>query len=415
MIQYRISLVIMAVALVVTMAVYPFILRFARRHGILDNPNARKLQRAPVPVMGGATVMVGVLVAMILCYIITGDARVMKILLMLAVMFLLGFWDDLKDVSATFRFIAEIVVIWLIMLLLDVEINNLHGLWGIREIPDIVAIPLSIITGVGIINAVNMIDGVDGYCSSFGIMSCLAFALVFYLVSDKVMVTIAIIGIGAMIPFFFHNVFGASSKMFLGDGGSLMLGTLLTVFTFTTLSSNSACARYDRAGLSLVALTLAIMAVPVFDTLKVMCYRIARNRSPFQPDKTHLHHLFIDMNYSHLATSATIVLYNFLIFVVLVVAWFSRVPKEWQVYIVVFMALMFTWVFYFAMEWDQRKMDRPGFHLFRWISERHKIRNASQTAIWLFIRRVVDSKALSGKSQEEGSEEQKRPKIDPRV
>jgi len=405
----------MAVALVVTMAVYPFILRFARRHGILDNPNARKLQRAPVPVMGGATVMVGVLVAMILCYIITGDARVMKILLMLAVMFLLGFWDDLKDVSATFRFIAEIVVIWLIMLLLDVEINNLHGLWGIREIPDIVAIPLSIITGVGIINAVNMIDGVDGYCSSFGIMSCLAFALVFYLVSDKVMVTIAIIGIGAMIPFFFHNVFGASSKMFLGDGGSLMLGTLLTVFTFTTLSSNSACARYDRAGLSLVALTLAIMAVPVFDTLKVMCYRIARNRSPFQPDKTHLHHLFIDMNYSHLATSATIVLYNFLIFVVLVVAWFSRVPKEWQVYIVVFMALMFTWVFYFAMEWDQRKMDRPGFHLFRWISERHKIRNASQTAIWLFIRRVVDSKALSGKSQEEGSEEQKRPKIDPRV
>ena len=414
MIRYRVSLVIMAVALVVTALVYPFILRFARTHSILDNPNARKLQRAPVPVLGGATVAIGFFVGMIICYMITGDARVVKILMMLAVMFALGVWDDLKDVSATFRFIVEIVVIWLIMLLLDVEINNLHGLWGIHQIPDIVAIPLSIITGVGIINAVNMIDGVDGYCSSFGIMACLAFAMVFYLVSDKVMVTVAIIGIGAMIPFFFHNVFGVSSKMFLGDGGSLMLGTLLTIFTFTTLSTNSACARYDRAGLSLVALTLAIMAVPVFDTLKVMCYRIARNRSPFQPDKTHLHHLFIDMNYSHLATSATIVLYNFLIFVVLVVAWFSRVPKEWQVYIVVTMALLFTWVFYFAMEWDLRHMDRPGFHPTRWISERHKIRNTSQTAVWRLIRRLVDCRVLGGK-QVADEDEHPKTKIDPRV
>lgn len=414
MIAYRHSLIVMAVAMVVTTVVYPFILRFAKRHGILDNPNARKLQRAPVPVMGGATVAVGMLVAMILGYFISGDARVLKILLMLGVMFALGFWDDLKDVSASFRFIVEIVVIWLIILLLDVRINDLHGLWGVHQIPDVVSIPLSLITGVGIVNAVNMIDGVDGYCSSFGIMSCLAFALVFYMVGDKVMVTVALIGMGAMIPFFFHNVFGVSSKMFLGDGGSLMLGTLLTVFTFTTLSSNSACAIYDRAGLSLVALTLAIMAVPVFDTLKVMGYRIARNRSPFEPDKTHLHHLYIDLNYSHLATSANIVLTNFLIFVVLVVVWLSRVPTEWQVYIVVSMAILYTWVFYFAMEWDLRHLDRPGFHPSRWISERHKIRNASQTKVWLLIRRLMDCRLLGGKRDSDG-EGRQHAKIDPRV
>ena len=230
MVTVGLALGLMAVALVVTTLVYPYVLNFARKHGIVDNPNARKLQRVPVPVMGGTTVFIGLLVSVVLGYFFIGDNRLLITLALLFVMYAIGVWDDIKDVSPFFRFAVEILVVWLMILLLGVEINDFHGLWGIQDVPDSISVPLSLVAGVGIMNAVNMIDGVDGYCSTYGMMACIVFGIIFYYAGDMTMFTLALIGAGAMLPFFFHNVFGRTSKMFLGDGGSLMLGTL---FQFT--------------------------------------------------------------------------------------------------------------------------------------------------------------------------------------
>ena len=409
------ALALMGVAFLVTTLVYPHVLSFAINHHIVDNPNARKLQRVPVPVMGGTTVFIGLLVAVIVGYAFAPNLEVIKIMALLMVMYLLGVWDDVKDVSAAFRFAAEMFVVWMMMLLLGVEVNDFHGLWGLYEIEDVVSIPLSLIAGVGIMNAINLIDGVDGYCSTYGVMACICFAIIFYYAGDMNMFALALIAIGALIPFFFHNVFGKMSKMFLGDGGSLMLGTLLTIFTFSVMSKDSPCAQYADDGVSLVALALAILAVPVFDTLKVMIFRVINGRSPFHPDKTHLHHLFIELNYSHLATSAIIITVNALIIVACFVSWRLGATIDWQVYIVIVCSLLFTWGYYFFMEHEHRKNDGEGSAVFQRACNRGLATNFTSGVVWQFLRRVVDSRILGGKAaiEQEAPKDSVRP--DPRI
>lgn len=420
MLTTGISLLLMGLAFVVTMLVFPHVLAFARKKGIVDNPNARKLQRVPVPVMGGTTVFIGVMVAVLTCSAIVGNAKLLEVLGLVAVMYLIGLWDDVKDVPVALRFAVEVLVVWLMILLLGVEINDFHGFLGIHKIPDSISVPLSLVAGVGIMNAINLIDGVDGYCSTYGVMSCIMFAIIFYYVGDMPLFALALIMTGALIPFFFHNVFGKTSKMFLGDGGSLMLGALLTFFTFSALSSNSPCAAYGSSGLSMVALTLAILAVPVFDTLKVMIGRVSRGQSPFHPDKTHLHHLFIEMNFSHLSTSGIIVLTNFLIVALLVLFWKLGASVSWQVWLVIAMAFLATWVFYYLMEHERRLNDGEGSAFFNKWCKRGKSLNWSTTKGWQFIRRLVDSRFLAGKAP--APEEESAPggssgptKIDPRI
>lgn len=408
------------VAFVVTMLAYPYVLGYARKHGIVDNPNARKLQRVPVPVMGGTTVFLGFVFSAIIALFLVKDTRILVVLSLLAVMYGMGLWDDVKDISPAIRFAIEFIVVWMMIVFLGWEINDFHGLWGIQEIPDALSIPLSLIAGVGIMNAINLIDGVDGYCSTYGSMACAVFAIVFYRAGDMTMFTLALITIGSLAPFFFHNVFGQSSKMFLGDGGSLMLGMLLTLFTFNTLSTDSPCAAFGDNGLSLVALTLAILAIPVFDTLKVMIYRVARGKSPFLADKTHLHHLYIEMGFSHLATSAIIVSVNGVIVLTLALGWFLGMSIDWQFYLVVFLGLIDTWGFYFLMESQHSKNDGNGTAMYQRWCRRGKSTNISATPFWAFMRKVVDSRFLGGapvviEEEEPVVEEKTRVRIDPRI
>ena len=109
------------------------------------------------------------------------------------------------------------------------------------------------------------------------------------------MTILAVVSVGALIPFFLHNVFGKSSKMFIGDGGTLVMGTVMSVFVIAILQSGSRVAAFVDPNVGLVPFTLAVLSVPVFDTLRVMSTRMLKGSSPFRPDKTHLHHMFIDM------------------------------------------------------------------------------------------------------------------------
>ena len=407
----------MGVAFVVTTLVFPHVLAFARKHNIVDNPNARKLQRVRVPVMGGTTVFIGMMVSVLICFSICQDTALLKVLGLLTVMFVIGVWDDIKDVSAALRFLVESLVIWLMIFLLDVEINDYHGFLGIHKLPDVASVPLTVVAGVGIINGVNLIDGVDGYCSTYGAMACAMFAVLFFNAGDMVSFTLALIAIGSLVPFFFHNVFGKTSKMFLGDGGSLMLGTLLSYFTFVVLTSGSHCDFYDEKGMSLVGFCLAVLAVPVFDTLRVMIGRMVRGVSPFNPDKTHLHHMFIELNFSHLLTSGTIVFCNSLIIAFQQLSWWLGASVDFQVFLVIALALMLTCGLYFFVEGERRKNDGEGSPAFRRWCENSKALNLSNTAVWQFIRRVVDSRFLSGKAPEDASVQAggNQDEIDPRI
>lgn len=387
----------MLVAFVVTNVAYPFVLAIARRYGIVDNPSARKLQRRPVPVMGGGAVFIGLLAATIVGLFFLPGERILKLTALLTVVFVIGVWDDIKDISAEFRFLVELVLVWAMILLLGIQINDFHGFLGIHELPEAVSVPFSLIAGVGIINAINLIDGVDGYCSTFGMMACSVFAIVFWKVGAIPLLALSLITIGALLPFFFHNVFGKTSKMFLGDGGSLMLGMVLTFFTFITLTAGAPVSvAFEDTGLSLPALCLAVLAVPVFDTLKVMTIRLYKRQSPFHPDKNHLHHLYIEMNYSHMSTSAIIVLSDIAIVGLLQLSWLLGAGATLQVLLVMTAALMYTWAFYFFMEGQRRKNDGEGSAFWKRTCKRAQKWSFTTMPISRFIRKIVDSRALGG-------------------
>lgn len=389
-------------AFVVSLAVYPLVLRFAKNHGIVDNPNARKLQRVPVPVMGGIAVFIGIAVSLIVGNIFFTNLPLWVGLIAMTVMMLIGAWDDMKDVPPVLRFLIELFVVWAMMFATKTGIDDFHGLWGLEEIDTLLSLPLTIVAGVGIINAINLVDGVDGYSSGYGMMASVLFAILFFSVGDYEVGCLGLIVAGALLPFFLHNVFGYKSKMFIGDSGTLMLGTALATFVFATLSKESSCCCLEEKGFGLIAFTLAVLAIPVFDTLRVMSVRIIRGSSPFQPDKTHLHHLFIEMGYSHIGAAISIISINFCIVAIWFLSWKLGASIDVQTYIVVALGIISTFVFYKFMRTQQNggELDEEGYptgtRIWKAMCRRGEKTHIERTGFWKTMRKIMDEKPLGG-------------------
>lgn len=365
---------------------YPFLLNFAKKRNIVDNPNARKLQREPIPVFGGPAVWLGIVAGVVATLVFVHSNNMPMALGAMTVLMIVGVIDDIYDLSAAVRFIIEIVVVWTIMAVGRRFVNDFHLLWGIEHINVYLSMPLSLVAGVGIINAINMIDGVDGYSSGFGFFSMIIFAFFFFISGIATTGYLAMAVAGALLPFFLHNVFGKKSKMFIGDGGTLMLGTALTVMVFNILYHDSLCSKFAYQGLGLIPFTLAVMAIPVFDTLRVMVMRILSKKSPFEPDKTHLHHLFIDMKFSHIGTTFVILSMNTLIVLIWLASWLLGASIDLQLYIVVFFSLMATFGFYGFM----RSQERKGTRFFYRCCALGRRSNIARTGFWKFMMNLVD-------------------------
>ena len=333
------------VAIICTSWIYPYILNVAKAKNIVDNPNARKLQRVPIPVLGGLTVVFGILSGLMAFNLFGDFSDIFPVFATIIIILIIGLIDDMISLSPRVRFVVEIILILYLIKSTGCQLNDFHGLWGIKQIPNSISVPLTVFACVGIINAVNLIDGVDGYSSGYSIVSCALFGTMFYALGDIRMVALAAIVAASLLPFFLHNVFGRHSKMFIGDAGTLSLGIIFSVFVMTIISSNQNLEGVPT-NLGLIPFTLAVLCVPVFDTLRVMSARIMKGKSPFSPDKTHLHHLFLELGYSHIGSALSIIMIN--IFVVL--CWFvsfkAGLSINSQLYIVVVLGIMVTFLFY---------------------------------------------------------------------
>lgn len=376
--------------------VFPFALKFACKHGIVDNPDARKLQRVPVPVFGGIVVYSGILTGSLVLLMLVPNTMLLWELVAMTIMMVIGMWDDVKDISASLRFLIEILLVTAFISITGVYIDDLHGLWGIHELAPEVGVPLSIFAGVGIINAINLIDGVDGYSSGYGIMACLCFALAFLSVGDWVMTNMSIIVIGALVPFFLHNVFGIRSRMFIGDCGTLMLGMLMVVMSFYAISSDDGLSLMEQSGFCIPAFLIAVGCIPLFDTIRVMTMRILRGGSPFKPDKTHLHHLFIDMGFSHLGAAMFILLVNAMVVLVWFLSWKGGLSQDAQMYIVLALSVLVTFGFYKFMK-VQQNSSKEGSKLWQAMCRLGDWTHRETKHSWEVIREFMDGPMMGTK------------------
>ncbi|MBQ0089874.1 MAG: undecaprenyl/decaprenyl-phosphate alpha-N-acetylglucosaminyl 1-phosphate transferase [Prevotellaceae bacterium] len=392
---FVLALAICLLSFVTAQLAYPFVLGFARKHNIVDCPNFRKLQKTPVAVMGGVAVYIGILISLVLLGIITDSRIVWVSIAILSVLLMVGLWDDIRDISVTVRFLTEFLAVWSLFYFGHCGITSMHGLWNREFFNPMFAIPFSLFAGVGIINAINMIDGIDGYCSGFSIFSSSLFAALFFYVDDVTMGCVALSVAGAMLPFFLHNVFGQNSKMFLGDAGTLMIGSLITLFVFHALAYESSCSFLSDDNVCIVAFVSAICSIPVCDTLRVMTLRVKNGESPFHADRNHMHHLFLEMNFSHIGTTVTLLTLDFLVVMAWFVSFILGASLEIQMYVVIFLGFGFTFGLYQWLRFEQKKGENS--RLYRFICRMGMKTRREDDLGWKLVQKAVDSRALGGK------------------
>lgn len=372
-------LILFAVALTVTWAIYGPTLKIALQKGIVDNPDARKLQKRPVPTLGGIVVFFGIAVGLMFFKTMFYQTALLPVLAAMVIMLYVGTMDDILGLPPGRRLLIEIAVALLLIYGSRSTILNFQGLWGIRRLALGWSIPLTVLTIVGLINAINMIDGVDGLLSGFGILICGFYGLLCFLAHDYSNAALATVTIGALVTFFLHNVFGVKSKMFLGDGGSMLLGILVSWLVISILGGHFHIREYldGRVDFNLIAFTLAVVAIPVADTLRVMTVRIFEGSSPFKADNKHLHHHFLRCGFSHLRTTLVMLAMALVIIGAFLLVWALGASAEWQLYTVIAVTALLDG----GGAWLLGRLEKTGAR----ISDR-----SEKSGIWMRIQNWMD-------------------------
>ena len=364
--------------------VHPYVVRIATSRGLMDNPDARKLQQRPVPVLGGLAVFFGIVVGAGVTSMFFNSHALFTSIVAITVMMYIGVLDDMLGLTPILRLILEFLFIAFVAWMDQVNINDLHGVFGIGMLPVYLSVPLCVIAGLGIINAINMIDGVDGLASGFCIMACGVFGFAFWMSYDGTMAVLAALTAGALIPFFFHNVFGKESKMFIGDAGSLMMGMIMTIFVMHILDHGSRVS-VNFTNMGVVAFVLSVLSVPVFDTLRVMTGRIVRGVSPFHADRSHLHHLFIEMGFSHVGTAVSVISIDFFTILCWLASYQLGASPTVQLLVVIGLGLLNTSVFYYVVR--RLKHDSMPYRMLAWLARKSHVETGP---MFHRIRKLMD-------------------------
>lgn len=372
-------------ALFFTALVHPLIVRMAVSRNMFDNPDRRKLQARPVPVMGGLAVFFGIVVGAGATSVFFNSYALFTCVITMTVMMYVGMLDDMVGLSPVLRLFVELCLVAFVVYMDKTNINDFHGLLGIGKLPVWASLPLCSVACLGIINSINLIDGVDGLSSGICIFACLCFGVAFCSSYDGTMAVMASLAAGALVPFFFHNVFGQKSKMFVGDSGTLMMGMLMSIFCMRMIDNTSLVA-YNHPRMGVVAFALSVLSVPVFDALRVMFGRILKGESPFHADRSHLHHLFIELGFSHVGTTVAVVSLNALNVLCWLVCYLFGGDATVQFAVVFVVGLLNTNGVYYAV----RKMNHHRWP-HRTLKRLARMSHMEAGRTFLAIRRVMDA------------------------
>jgi UDP-GlcNAc:undecaprenyl-phosphate GlcNAc-1-phosphate transferase len=274
------------VAMVVAMAGLPLLAKLAARWGIVDHPGERKVHSAPIPRIGGLAMAVGVFVASFVVIDLQSQDR--WFLVAAAVLVVFGALDDRFDLDYRIKFLGQLVAVALVVVAGDVRINAIT-LDDRVLLPAWISLPLTIVFLIGITNAVNLADGLDGLAGGTTFLCLCAVALLSSIGEQSANTALCLGFAGAVLGFLRFNTYPAT--VFMGDAGSQLLG-----FTIGVLSIRATQSIANQVS---SAIPIVLLAIPILDTLSVMVQRISEGRSPFSADKNHIHHKLLALGLGH--------------------------------------------------------------------------------------------------------------------
>ncbi len=296
-----------AVAFIITFLAIPIILQVAEKKNLYDIPDERKIHINPVASLGGVGIFAGFLLASLLSIQVYLNQEFQYFFAAALVIFFLGLKDDLMILSASKKFIGQIIAASILIHLGGIRFDSMHGLFGFEGVSEGFGLALSYLTIIVVINSFNLIDGVDGLASSLGILSMFVFGVYFFIINQQAYALLSFAMAGSLVAFLIFN--HQPARIFMGDSGSLMIGLVnsILVIKFINVANSPLVAVPIQ---SAVAVGFAILIVPLLDTLRVFSIRIYKGRSPFTPDRNHVHHLLLDRGLSHAAITFTCVAIN---------------------------------------------------------------------------------------------------------
>mgnify|MGYP001411525264 CR=1 FL=1 len=258
-----------------------------------DTINSRSVHRSKATKTGGISIFITLFIFSCFFYLKGENMFDFSLLIPLGIMFVVGVYDDFYNADFKLKFFLQIIVA---KILIDqgLIIDNFHGVLGLNEIPRLASQIFTVFVFLVIVNAINFIDGIDGLATTETIKVILI--LEFFSLQSTPLFSLGMITVLSLIPLYYFN-FKNDYKVFLGDAGSLFLGTLIAAYLFYVLGSE-----YTLKPIFLInkpLFTMSLIIYPLLDLLRVFVIRIRNKKSPFSPDKNHLHHLLVKKEYPH--------------------------------------------------------------------------------------------------------------------
>ncbi len=288
----------------------PSIIHIARTKHLFDEPGERSSHKERTPSLGGIAIFAGAIFSIILWTPFKNFGNLQYILCALIIVFLIGAKDDIAPLSPTKKLVGQIMAACILVFKSHISLNSMYGLFGSTAmLPEWIAAAISIFTILVIINAFNLIDGINGLAGGVGALVSVTFGCWFFVTGNVEYATVAFALVGAILAFIKYNV--TPAQIFMGDTGSLILGTVsaLLAIKFIDLSYNMPPDE-PIAFVNAPAVAVGVLIIPLYDTVRVFITRMLRGQSPFHADRRHIHHLLIDYGFSHMQATTILVIIN---------------------------------------------------------------------------------------------------------
>lgn len=307
--------IVLLSSLSIALLVIPAVIRVARsRHLYDDLGNLRKIHNPGIPRLGGVAIFISFTITVLLALAEPGQAALPLnyILTACIMLFTIGLKDDLAGMGHQSKFLIELIAAAILVIPGDIRLHNLQNVFGIQDLDYFSSVVLSIMVIIFIINAFNLIDGIDGLAAATGILVNGIFSGLFIYLQHYELATVSLSLAGAILGFLKFNI--SPAKVFMGDTGSLLIGLISVIIAFKFLEISDALPQDSLINAqSSLGIVIAVLIGPVSDTLRVFVIRLTKGKSPFVGDRNHIHHRILQLGFSQLQTTAILILLNGLI------------------------------------------------------------------------------------------------------
>ena len=284
-------------AFLITYVAIPKVIFFTEKLRLLDEAGMRASHKGSVPIFGGIAIFTGIIFSLLFW---SDIENIQYLLVSILIVFFVGVIDDLLELSPFKKLVGQVMATLIIIFLGDLKIDNMHGVLGVYDLPIWIGTLFTIFVVIVITNGFNLIDGVDGLAGGIGVISSFSFGVIALLMGQSDMAIVAFSLMGALLAFLKYNLFPA--KIFMGDTGSLVVGLILSSLAINII-------RYGLLAETIKLpnkgplLAIAILAIPLFDSLRVFVVRVFKRKHPLSPGREHIHHTLLDLGFGHKKTS----------------------------------------------------------------------------------------------------------------